>query len=185
MKLNKQGFTLVELIAAVAIISLFTIIVVPNAFKVLNTSNQKSYEILVNNIVTASKELYEEIYTNSLLGSTNILYQYDENGTKKDNGNNEDTEITITNNIIETNLQTLVSNGFLSGSKNNNESNSTKYILNPKLSTKDNMGGCMIKIIKTSNNGKVTYEIQALNDLKSPNNENICPTTEEYKKGVN
>ena len=169
MKLNNKGFTLIELLAAIAIIVLLTIVVAPTVINTLNTGKDKSYDILVNNIVTASKELYEEIYSNKLLGvsGTPNLHHYNADGS-------QGSEIIISSNSIETNLQTLVSNGFLSGSEDNN----TKVITNPKTDSNEKIGDCRIKITRNSSNGKVTYTITDLSVIDK------CPTTAEYKKGV-
>lgn len=161
MKLNNKGFTLIELIATIAIITLLTIIVAPSVINSLNSGKNKSYEILVANIVTASKELYEEVYSNELLGVSTTLY---ENSTEI--SIDEDDSITI-------NLQTLVNNGFLSGT-NKDE---TKIVTNPKENNGD-IGNCKIKITRDNDNGKVTYTIENLSK------DNKCPTTDDYKKGV-
>ena len=167
MKLNNKGFTLVEVLAAIVIITILGIIADRNILGSLKTSKEKSYEIVVENIVTASKELFEEVYANKLLEVDDALYHYDDYGNKTTN------KIEITDdNKIETNLQTLVSNGFLSTSNN-------KILLNPKTDEEKKMGDCKIEIIKTINLNKVTYEI------KSPvENGEHCPTDDDYKKGV-
>lgn len=190
MKLNNKGFTLVELISAVVIISLLTIIISSNVLNSLKNSKEKSYEIVVENIITASKGLFEEVYSNELLGvsDTSILYKYKEDGNKTTdeiNISNETTnEINISNKqSIIINLQTLVSNGFLTGSTNTTETGAKKIILNPK--NQKNMGECQIKITKIVNqNGKVTYTIEP-EPLESETNNDFCPTTDDYKKGVN
>lgn len=178
MRLNNKGFTLVELLAAVVIITLLMVIAVPSALHSLNTGKDKSYEILVSNIVIASKELYEEVYSNKLLDvSTNLLYHYDENGNKTVNPIKIDV-IDVSSSTITVNLQTLVSNGFLSGT--GNDSSSGKKITNPKENNKD-IGSCKIKIKRNNTNNKVTYTVEsnttATEDLP-------CPTTDDYKKGV-
>jgi len=176
MKLNNKGFTLVELISAVVIISLLTIIISSNVLNSLKNSKEKSYEIVVENIITASKGLFEEVYSNELLGvsDTSILYKYDKDGNKTTN------EINISNEqSIIINLQTLVSNGFLTGSTNTTGSGAKKIIVNPK--NQKNMGECKLKITKIINpiNGKVTYTIE------SKTTKDFCPTTDDYQKGVN
>ena len=133
MKLNNKGFTLVELISAVVIISLLTIIISSNVLNSLKNSKEKSYEIVVENIITASKGLFEEVYSNELLGvsDTSILYKYDKNGNKTTN------EIKISNEqSITITLQTLVSNGFLTGSTNTTPTGAKKIIVNPIIKRK-------------------------------------------------
>ena len=103
MKLNRKGFTLVEVLAVIVIIALLGGIAIPNILSTINTSKNVSEKSMIENIKTASQQLYEEVEF------TGDIYQYQENGTITT------TQITINNNSIETNLQTLVSNGFLSG----------------------------------------------------------------------
>jgi len=173
MKLNSKGFTLVELIATIAIITLLTIIVAPSVISSLNSGKNKSYEILVANIVTASQELYEEIYSNDLLGVSDKseLFHYNSSGTLE----TPKRKIVINNNSITVNLQTLVNNGFLSGTNKDGK----KIITNPKEDN-TNIGDCEIKIIRKSTTaGKVTYVVEAADGSAT-----YCPKTEDYKKGV-
>lgn len=53
--MNKKGFTLIELILALVIMSLIILIIVPNVFVILNKSNEKACNSLVNNIESATK----------------------------------------------------------------------------------------------------------------------------------
>ena len=155
-KLNNKGFTLVEVLAVIVIIAIIGGIAVPNIISTINTSKNKSEEILIENIKTASEQLYEEVY---YMGGT--LYKYDENGDKTSD------EITVNDNdnSITINLQTLVSNGFLNSTE---ENNNQKKIINPK--TGENIGSCKIEIVKNNTDGKVTYTISN----KSTSN-SICP----------
>ncbi len=57
---NNKGFTLVELIIALAIISILAIIAVPDVLDTVTTSKQELSNILLDDIVTASKNYYEE-----------------------------------------------------------------------------------------------------------------------------
>ena len=154
MKLDNKGFTLVEVIVVVGIIVLISIIAVPNVLRALNTGKNKSYDIMVQNIKTGAINLYEEVYSNKLLGdSENVIYKYSENGLKT----GEKVEISDDLSIV-LNLQTLVSNGYLSGSASNN---GVKTIYEPK----ENMpiGGCSISITRNVNNDRVTYTITPIN----------------------
>ena len=107
MKLNNKGFTLIEILAVIVILSLLAGIAIPSVLSSINTSKDASYDIMISNIVTASGSLYEEIRYN---GSG--LYKYNLDGTH--------TELIVLANddSISINLQTLVSNGFLNGSNN-------------------------------------------------------------------
>lgn len=183
MRLDNKGFTLVEVIAVVAIITILSVVVVPSVLNSINNGKQKSYEVLVGDIKIAAKELYEEVYSNELLGDTSKLYQYSYDVDNKVISNNV---IEITNNCtkegyscIETNLQTLVSNGFLSGSTDGNKQ---KVILNVREDNA-NMGNCSIKIVRVvnSSSNKVSYKVYA---IENSDEKNICPAQDEYDKGV-
>lgn len=55
--MNKNGFTLIELIATIAIMLLITIIAVPSTVSLLNRSKEKSYELQVKEFETAAESL--------------------------------------------------------------------------------------------------------------------------------
>ena len=152
-KINNKGFTLIEVLAVIALIALIGGIAIPNVLNTINTSKNKSEEMMIENIKTASQQLYEEVEF-----SSKALYQYDDDGIKTNN------EIKIASNKIKINLQTLVSNGFLSGTGKNNE---TRKLLNP--GTGENIGSCKITITKVVDSDyNVTYTI-------SNNSTNNCP----------
>lgn len=166
-KLNNQGFTLIEVIAAVAIIALLGVVATPSILNSINNSKEKSYRILVSNIATAAVSLYEELdYADS------ALYSYNANGTA-----NTASPITISSNSVTVNLCSLAGNGFLKG--NNVKTEGTFItIVNPK--TDKDLGSCSIKVTKNtdSTTGRVTYTVSQ-NDSNSN-----CPTTNDYLKGV-
>lgn len=166
-KLNNKGFTLIEILAVIVILAVLGLIAIPSVISTINKGKDTSYDIMINNIITGSKSLYEEIEYNGM-----VLYKY--NTT---DGQTAET-LKINSGVIETNLQTLVSNGFLTGANNNsNSSNKNKKILlDPK--TKEDIGNCQIKITKTKDvNGIVKYAITK-ND-----SEPKCPS--EYKEVSN
>ena len=126
------------------------------------------------------------MYSNELLGDTSKLYQYSYDVDKKEISKDNNDVIEITNNCtkegyscIETNLQTLVSNGFLSGSTDGNKQ---KVILNVREDNA-NMGNCSIKIVRVvnSSSNKVSYKVYA---IENSDEKNICPAQDEYDKGV-
>ena len=164
---NRNGFTLVELLAAIAIVAILGLVAVPNILNTLNNSKTATYNIMLKNIKGAGQELYEEL---EFVGSS--LYDYDTNGNKKSLISiNKDT------NSIAVSLQGLVSNGFLKGTNNsedNLENKNTKVILEPK--NKKDIGSCNITIQKIKVNNKVCYEIT------DNSNNDICPKTDEYEK---
>lgn len=164
-KINNKGFTLIEVLAVIVIIAIIGGIAIPNIMSTINTGKSSSEKAMIANIKTASEQLYEEVENQGLLGetdNTDKLYDYDKNGTRSN------TPITISDNdkSITIHLQTLVTNGFLSETGENNE---TKKLLNPR--TRENIGDCMIIITKTVNdtNYKTTYEV------KKADSNSICP----------
>lgn len=165
-KINNKGFTLIEVLAVVVIIAVIGLIAVPNVLSIINTGKNSSYEILVKDITIAAIGLHEEVSF-----AESILYHYNTNGKTGD-------KIETLDNIITINLQTLVSNGFLTGTNNSDKSTNgnEKIIINPK--TKDDMGSCKIEIIKIveDNTFKTSYTIK----YKSGSTL-FCPTDEEYK----
>ena len=168
MKLNNKGFTLVEVLAVVAIIAILGLIAIPSVISTINTGKNTSYKIMISNIITGSQSLYEEIEYNGI-----TLYEYDTDGVTS-------TILTINPSTpsISTNLQTLVSNGFLTGTNNDCTAISCinrnkKILIDPK--TKEDIGDCGIIITKTiDGNGIVKYVITK-QDTKAK-----CPS--EYKE---
>ena len=49
-KINNKGFTLVELLAVLAILSIVITIVITVSMNVVNSSKEKSYKVTINNI---------------------------------------------------------------------------------------------------------------------------------------
>lgn len=177
-KLNTKGFTLIEMLAVVAIISLLGIILIPNTMGTINTGTNTAYDILVKDITISSQLLFDELE----YADTN-LYHYDPYSGLT----SEKIELETTNNssyTVTINLQTLVSNGLLTGTNNSNTTstniNST-IITNPK--TKEDIGSCKItitKIVDKNNNYKTKYEVKN-NSISNTN----CPTDNDYKDVLN
>lgn len=176
-KINNKGFTLIEILAVISIIALLTVVAGPSVLGIINTAKNKTQQVLIDNVKIAGQQLFDE-----LENTNSELYNY---STKE--GKLGDT-ITIeterddnekTRKIIRVNYQTLVSNGFLAGTNNEDiDTNPNKKIILDTKSKVD-MGLCEIKIIKEidkTKNYKTTYRIE------SNSTEEICPTTEEYNK---
>lgn len=151
--MNDKGFTLIEVIAVIAIMGLLAIIITPNVIKVLDQGQQKSYDIMINNIVIASKNFYEECKYGDI---------------KEDDGSKMicEKEVNIT-------LGELVNLGFLTGTNkevcNDNECITKKVIINPKNNL--DISNCNVTIKVDNNNGKVIYEVIGNDDNKNcPNN---------------
>lgn len=173
--LNSKGFTLVEVLAVIVIITILGMIVIPSGLSIINSSNNTSYDILVKDITIAGIQLYEEIdymkntlYHYNMKGNTNTIIVIGESL----DGNDIDT------NSIEVNLQTLISNGLLNSNNNPGKSNNKndKIIINPK--TKEDIGECKILIVKViDENFNTSYQI--INN--STDNLN-CPLDSDYIK---
>lgn len=173
-KLNNKGFTLIELLAAVVIIAILSIILLPNTMKTIQNGTNTGYNIFVKNIREASILLFEELeYTNS------SLYYHDLTNGQTNNQiklNKDKNNVTLT-----VNIQTIVSNGFLKASHNYDYSTNKNnlILINPK--TKKDVGDCEIIITKTkTKNNKVNYMLKN----NSLNNKN-CPTDKDYEKTLN
>ena len=48
------------------------------------------------------------------------------------------------------------------------------------------MGNCSIKIVRVVNpsSNKVSYKVSNINEIENSKGKNICPTQDEYDKGV-
>lgn len=156
--MNNKGFTLIELLVTIILISILMTISTVSVIGLLNKSKQKSYDILIKNIETATENFYEECDNSNLIESKINSFCVEKIST-----------ITNTNNKVATvSLKDLVNYGFLkSSSKNNNN----KTVTNPK-DNKD-IGDCKITITKNiDNKGVVTYTITPVS-----NTNESCPAS--------
>ena len=129
-KLNKKGFTLVELIATIVVLALVVSISAYAITNIINSAKEKNYELLIKNIKDASETYYQE-----------CKYKYSNNSG-------------ITCNDTVT-LQELVNYGYLKGNgTEDNEIDNKMKIVNPK-NNKD-IGECSIAV--KYENGKLTIE---------------------------
>ena len=114
---NNLGFTLIELIATIVILTLVMGISTYSISAIIKNSKEKNYELLINNIKDAAETYYQECkYSNN-------------------------TGITCSNDSITT-LGQLVTYGYLKS--NDSESSSSQKIVNPK-DNKD-ITNCQIQI---------------------------------------
>lgn len=158
--MNRKGFTLIELLAVIVLIAIIGIITVPNLLNTVDSSKEASYDILIENIVTASKTYYEECEYGDLSNSTKY----------------GDYACIITNKTITIKLSDLANTGFLSVSVKDVDENNKKQVLDPR--NNNNISDCQITITKNVDASfKVTYTI-------TPNGGNNCPTKKEYEGAV-
>lgn len=163
--MNRKGFTLIELLAVIILIALIAVLIVPNIIDTMTKSKEASYQLLVKNIVTSAQTYYEECEYGDLSNRT----KYGSYACQ------------INNNTITTTLGTLANTGILAVSDVNSDGG--KVVLDPR-DTKKNMSACQITITKkreeTNINGIKTIKVTYI--VTNEDNEDICPTTEEYKK---
>lgn len=157
MKIDNKGFTLIELLMTIVLLAIVVLVAAPIVGNALNNSKQKSYDIMISNILTASKAYYEEC-------------KY--NGTNKIG-----CTITNENKQISVTLQELVNYGFLNGSNETicnaeNVCEVKNIIKNPK--EQKDIGSCEIKIKESITvEGRVSYYVE------SSSTDDLCPKTEE------
>lgn len=156
--MNNKGFTLIELLVTIILISILMTISTVSVIGLLNKSKQKSYDILIKNIETATENFYEECDNANLIETKINAFCVEKIST-----------IPNTNNKVATvSLKDLVNYGFLkSSSKNNNN----KTVTNPK--DNNDIGDCKITITKNiDSKGIVTYTITPVS-----NTNESCPVS--------
>ena len=142
--MNRKGFTLIELLAVIIVIALIATIVTPSVIEYVNSAKNTSYNLLIQNTISASKTYYEECEYGDLSDSS----KYGSYACK------------INGDTIETTLGALANTGMLS--VNDIDSDNKKIVINPKDNT--DISSCNITITKTvDTNYKVTYNITSTN----------------------
>lgn len=58
--MNKKGFTLIELIAVVVIMSIIAVIATPNVINMMDTGNNKKYISDASNFISKAKYMYKQ-----------------------------------------------------------------------------------------------------------------------------
>ena len=169
--MNRKGFTLIELIAVIVMISLIMVIVVPNILDIVSESKETSYNTLVKNIVTSSEMYYEECEYGDLSSTTKY--------------GSYACSIDTSSSAIIIPLSSLANTGFLKVNDTKEVAGKeVKVVLNPRNNI--DISDCQIKIAKvkktnTDENGieniKETYKVTAERGSD-------CPTTEEYEGAV-
>lgn len=145
-KLNKKGFTLVELIATIVVLALVVSISAYAITNIINSAKEKNYDLLIKNIIDASETYYQE-----------CKYKYSNNSG-----------ITCDDTVT---LQDLVNYGYLKGNgtedKKMENVNPKMKIVNPK--NNEYIGECSIAV--KYENGKLTIESMSDNN-SCPNDYN-------------
>lgn len=121
-KLNNKGFTLVELMATIVILSLVITIGAVSITSLINNAKEKNYDLLVEEIKNAVEEFYIECKFDSDSTISSICPP-------------------LSGGYYETTLKTLVTSGFLKGNSTDNDKKFT--IVNPK--DNENIENCWIK----------------------------------------
>ena len=152
--MNRKGFTLIELLAVIVLIAIIGIITVPNLLTTVNSSKEASYDILIKNIVTASKTYYEEC-------------EYGDLSNKEKYG---EYVCIITDKPRTIKLSDLANTGFLSVSVKDVDENNKKQVLDPR--NNNNISDCQITITKNVDASfKVTYKVES-----ASTDDDKCPT---------
>lgn len=139
--MNNKGFTLVEMLMVILLLTIITIVVISFAFKAQKTAKEQTTEILKKNIEEASKVLYTE-------------YMYGDK-TKL-------TSITDTNGTITVTLQQLINLGFLQITNDDCEGNNC--IKNPK--TNEDISNCTVTVTQDNDsNYQITLNSSTCGDL--------------------
>lgn len=151
--MNRKGFTLIELLAVIIVIALIATIVTPSVIEYVNSAKNTSYNLLIQNTISASKTYYEEC----------------EYGDLSDSSKYGSYACQIKEDTIITTLGALANTGMLS--VNDVDSDNKKIVINPKDNT--DISSCDVIIKKkveiskeskeTVTNYKVTYNISSKN----------------------
>lgn len=114
---NNKGFTLVELIATIVVLSLVMSVATYSVVTIINKSNEKDYQLFIKNIQDGAESYYNECkYMNK--------------------------DMDICNSDYTVSLGDLVNYGFIKG--NGKDSNGYDTLVNPN--DKKNVTNCRIKV---------------------------------------
>lgn len=132
-KLNKKGFTLVELIATIVVLALVVSISAYAITNIINSAKEKNYDLLIKNIKDASETYYQECKYSDITCNDTVTLQYlVDYGYLKGNGT-KDNKMVIVNpkdnkNIGECSIAVKYEDGKLTiEDKTNNDSCPKNY----------------------------------------------------------
>ena len=141
-KLDNKGFTLVEVIAVVVILSVLSLLIVPSISGLLNRSKDNSYNDLKNSIKLSCEQYINDNRYNINIGSCNNKGICD---------------------VSNVSVSFLVENGYLTPT--GTDSN-VDYIVNPKdKKSRMDMEYSYVKVTFDKNNKKFIYDLNG-EDLK-------------------
>lgn len=129
--LNRKGFTLVELLATIAILAIVMGIATFSITAIIKNSKEKNYQLLITNIKDAAETYYQECKYSNNTGIT----------CSKNN----------TDGSLKTTLGELLTYGYLKG----NDTEGKNVITNPQ---KNNIDISSCSIIIKYNNGSISVE---------------------------
>lgn len=140
--MNRKGFTLIELLAIIVVIAVVAVLIAPSVIESFDSSKNKSYDLLIENIKVAGENYYQECEYGDLSDTSKY-------GTLACSINTSNNSTTVT-------LGKLASLGIL---KTSNKDNNGNYIVvNPK--TGNNINDCSITITKVvGEHSKTTFTI--------------------------
>ena len=123
MRLNKNGYTLVELLAVVVILSVLLAIMIPSVNYLIDINKENNYKNLKESILGAAKMYMSD-------NRYNITLDYQDEGGLCVSGETEEDVYEINNVVIENKitLQILVDNNYITTNKDGN-------IINPMDNT--------------------------------------------------
>lgn len=96
-KINNKGFTLVEVIAVVVIISVLTMLLAPNIIDLLNRGKENSYDDLEKSFVSAAEQYVTDNRYNISVSGSNVTRI----GNYAITGNKITIEILLVNGYLE------------------------------------------------------------------------------------
>ena len=169
--MNRKGFTLIELLAVIILVALIGVLVIPSVIDTAKQTQQKAYDILIENIGTAAKTYFEECEYGNLTDKKYGSYACTING----------------DNSIETTLGTLANLGFLPTKDTETKNGKTLKVVKDPRNQDNDMSDCQIKVIKettenTDSHGikikKITYKLSKVSGGDN------CPSNAVLEKVV-
>lgn len=72
--MKNKGFTLVELLAVIVVLSIIMVIVIPNIMKSLESSRKGTFKVYAQRVMSKAEERYQ---TDLMMGNTNECYTFE------------------------------------------------------------------------------------------------------------